>query len=439
MSELFDHHRESQTAVPQPAGPVVVLIDEAVSQHLSQVYWDWRAAFDRDPQACPLQHPDYVLAELTSGKVESHLNAVLVRDECQRDQCSIGVLLPKTVQTRQVGGLGPNWALQGLRLAAGRFLGASLSLEQQSRLLNAATHHAAHAGAEFLLIEDLEVATPLHLAVLDVREHQCQLFTTHEFQPRHFVDFPDSEAAYWSTFSSRSLSKFRRNLKKFGTTRLERVTEIDQIPDFLRAAHDISRQSWQSRQYGLRIRNDETELRLLSALAQNGLLRSYLWWINGQPAAFAVCSQNRGCFRYEEIAYRAEFGQFSPGRTMLHQIVEDLLQHDSPECLDFGGGDAEYKQQFANRSSASGTVWLVPPTWRASWSLSYLKTCRAVRAAARTLVEKSGWHTKVRQWIRSGSANTEPNTNQKSGEAAEPSPSSRDRELQQQFTTEDLP
>lgn len=402
MSDLFDKHRSPEMpAIKAAHGPVVTPIDDAVSQHLSQVYWDWRAAFDHDSQASPLQHPDFVLAELATARFESQLAPVLIREVSDRDRGTFGILVPKTIRTSQVGGIGPEWTLQGLRLAGGRFLGEITSPEQQCRLLQSAVQHAIKTNADFLLIEDLDESTVLYRAVQDQQANGCQLFATHEFQPRRYVDFPATEAAYWETFSSRSLSKFRRNLKKFGRTRLERVTEIDQIPDFLRAAHEISKQSWQSRQFGLRIRNDDAELRQLSALAQHGLLRSYLWWIEDQPAAFAVCNQHGGCFRYEEIAFCAEFGQFSPGRTMLQQIVEDLLRHDSPKCLDFGGGDAEYKQQFANRESRSGTVWLVPPTWRARWSLSYLKTCRRVRSTARSLIKQSGLGTRARQWIRS--------------------------------------
>ena len=89
---------------------------------------------------------------------------------------------------------------------------------------------------------------------------------------------------------------------------------------------------------------------------------------------------------------------------MLQQIVEDLLRHNSPKYLDFGGGDAEYKQQFANRESRSGTVWLVPPTWRANWSLKYLNACRKVRSTVRSLIKKSGLGTRARQWVRSSGA-----------------------------------
>lgn len=380
--------------------PRVVPLDEAMQRHLSQTYWDWQSLFDRDSNANPLQHPDVVLAELEGTRVASKLASALVRIDANGGCPALGILVPKHVRTDQVGGVGPGWTLHGLRLAGGRFLAENESYEVQSTLLLGAVRHCAAVGAAFLLIEDLDERSPLYGAVLNEAAHGCRLFATRDVQPRLRIEFPATADEYWKTFSSRSLSKFRRSLKKFGDVRLERVTGLEQLPDFLRAAHDISKQSWQSRQFGLRIRNDDDELRLLSALAQQGLLRSYLWWIEGQPAAFALCHQHRGCFHYEEIAFCGQHTQFSPGRVMLQQIVEDLFQHDPPQWFDFGGGDAEYKRQFANRESRSGTLWLVPPTWGASLSLAYLKSCRQLRAVARRAIQTAGLATKARQWIR---------------------------------------
>lgn len=409
MSELFEKPRTPDSATSIATnGPAVIPIDEATTRHLSQTYWDWQAAFDRDPSASPLQHPDFVLAELSANRTPTHLDAALVRETCPNEQSTLGVLIPKSIRTSQVGGVGPAWRLNGYRLAGGHFLGAQATPEQIDRLLRLAISHASDTKADFLLIEDLDVSSQLYRSVQEQASRGSELFVSHDFQPRRYIDFPVEPADYWKTFSSRSLSKFRRNLKKFGQTQLERVTELDQIPEFLQSAHEISQQSWQSRQFGLRIRNDDAELRQLSALAQHGLLRSYLWRVEGKPAAFAVCNQHGGCFRYEEIAFRAEFSQFSPGRTMLHQIVDDLLRHNPPQSLDFGGGDAEYKQQFANRESRSGTVWLVPSTWHARWSVSYLKACRRVRHVARTLIKSSGLGTKARQWVRSVGASKAP-------------------------------
>lgn len=388
-------------------------------------YAEWKSLFDRDTRANPYQHPDYVLEELkTAGKSERS-PSVLVRTGTAAECAGVGILIPKSIATSKVGGLGLGWSVKGLRLAGGTFLTTDPSVETASQLLSNAVRHCTKVGADFLLIEDLDEQSALHQAVLEGSTNSYKVFAIREVQPRWYLDLPEKEEDYWKTFSGRTRYAFRTRLKKFGRTQLQRVTCEEQIPAFLAAAHEISKQSWQSRQFGLRIRNDESERKQLSILASNGQLRSYLWSVEDRPVAFAICHQHAGCFRYEEIAYLAEYSSLSPGVTALQQIVEDLFRYAPPTDVDFGGGDALYKQQFGNRQSRSQTVWLVPRTLRASSTLAYLNTCRCIRSTARTAVKSVGLATKARQWLRYGSPAAKPlpvSSDKKSDEHASDSP-----------------
>jgi hypothetical protein len=280
-------------------------------------------------------------------------------------------------------------------------LGANVSSSDERRLLNCAVEYAAESQADFLLIEDLDESQGLYEAVQDQVAHGSLLFVTHEYQPRHFIDFPATESEYLQSFSSHCRKLFRRITKKCGNSQLERITTIDQIPGFLHAAHEISQRTWQSQQFGMRVRNDEAELSQLTTLAMNGLLRSYLFRIEGKPAAFAIGNQHAGSYHYEETGFSAEFRHLSPGRVMLLQMISDLLNHDPVRSFDFGFGDADYKRQFCNRVSRSGSVWLVPPTLRARISLSHLNVCKILRSAVYTRIKQSSVGRKARQWFRS--------------------------------------
>lgn len=392
--------------------PVVLPIDDAVKQHRSPLYWDWVSSFDRDHQANPLQHPDVVLADLASAKAAARLNPVIVREEIDGHGSAFGVLVPKTVRSSQVGGVGPEWTLQGLRLVGGRILGKDVSLLHQRSILNRAARYAAESHADFLLIEDLDQSAPLYQAIHDQSDHGCLLFVTQDYQPRHYIDFPGSESEYLNSFSSHCRKLFRRIQKKCANSRLQRIATVDQIPEFLHASHEISRRSWQSHQFGMRVRNDEAELRQMTTLAMHGMLRSYLLWIDGTPAAFAIGNQHAGCFRYEETGFSTEVRHLSPGRVMLLQMISDLLNHDPVSSFDFGFGDAEYKRQFCNRESRSGTIWLVPPTLRARLSLSHLNVCKMLRSAVFTRIKQSSVGLKARQWIRSCSGSLPSSTEQ---------------------------
>lgn len=363
---------------------------------------DWLAMFNSMHDANPYQHPDYVMAELETLPKDSLWSPSLLRMGANAVCDGIAILIPKTVRTNQVGGIGPSWELHGFRLAGGCFLTSNDLPAVQEKLLLSVVEYCAMVGAEFLLIEDLDDQSPLHRAIHAQSMSNCRLFAARETQSRWRIALPEKAEDYWKTFSGRTRRAFRTRLKKFGHTNLERVTDTDQVGPFLYAAHEISKQSWQSRQFGLRVRNDASEHRRLTVLAEKGFLRSYVWMVEGEPAAFALCHQHADYFRYEEIAYRAEFSAMSPGETMLQQIVEDLYQHNRPAYFDFGGGDAEYKRRFGNLESHSQTLWLVPATWHANAMLNYLNICRKVRSVVRDVTTKSGLATKARQWLRYG-------------------------------------
>lgn len=385
---------ETLTLVTHSLRPFVA---DAVSE-------EWQALFDRDAGASTWQHPQSVMTEC-EHLAASPLEPLLIG--CGNDDELFGaaILLPKTIRTSQAGALGPGWKLNGYRLVGGRFLNAEQALSIDQQLWSATLKTVSSRHADFLLIEDLDQQSSLANQVLNSLPAGWNVFVPNGRQARLRIQFPEG-LEYWNQFSKKTLGTFRRKLKKFGETRLERITSGDQVPEFLAQAHEISRQTWQSRRLGLRIRNNEAERASLSALANAGLLRSYLWLSNGEPAAFCVGNQAHGVFNYEEVGYATKFARFSPGQMLVVQMIEDLLAHDRPECFDFGGGDADYKRMFANHTSESGTVWVTPPAWKARASLGWIQCGRALKQTARRTIATLGLATRVRQWIRYGGTPT---------------------------------
>jgi CelD/BcsL family acetyltransferase involved in cellulose biosynthesis len=359
---------------------------------------EWRELFARDLDGCALQHPDYVLSESRFLATERH-EPLLTTASCGGRLCGAGALLPKSVRTAQAGGIGPSWRLLGYRLAGSRFLSDGADDEE---LLRGALDAVRRRNADFLMIEDLDQSSTLWNLVESGLPGGWSVFAPHGFQARLKIRLPECASDYWSRFSSKTRGTFRRKLKKFGTTRLERITTSDQVAGFLATAHEVSLQTWQTRRFGLRVRNDAAERAALAALADAGLLRCYLWFSNEEPAAFCVGNQAHGVFHYEEVGYATKFARFSPGQMLVVQMIDDLLEHRRPDWFDFGGGDADYKRMFANHVSSSGTVWLIPPSRRMRALLGWCRLCRAGKQAARHAVARLGLATRVRQWIRYG-------------------------------------
>jgi len=393
-------------SVPWPLRTTVHAIATTGDSHLRD---RWLAAFERDPQASSWQHPLSVLAECRALET-SRCPPLLIECLSSAETVGAAILLPKSITTRQLGGIGPKWTLQGYRLVGGRMLNVDQDAAVDQQLLQAVYDAVTDSAADFLLIEDIDQPSPLWSSVTSSLPSNWKAFTPNGVQSRLRIRLPEQGDGYWQQFSSKTRGTFRRKLKKFGETKLERITRADEVPNFLAVAHQISLQTWQSRQLGLRVRNSAAEQASLSALADAGLLRCYLWSAQGEPAAFCIGNQAQGTFHYEEVGYATQFAKFSPGQMLVVQMIEDLLAYDRPHTFDFGGGDADYKRMFANDVSQSGTVWLTPPRWKSRGALHWGQFCRSLKTTARQTAQRLGLATRVRQWIRYGGATATPPT-----------------------------
>ncbi len=378
-----------------------VPIDAAMHDHVSRSYWDWRGLYDRATARVPMQHPDYVLGEVRHAAPQ-RCQPVLLTAERNGELVGAAPLVPKVFNTRRVGSLGPGRRVSGLRLSGNEFLQAQPDPAVTTALWEATLSHVRQSRASYLLIEDLDEQSPMAQAGIESIPGNWMQFRHAGVQPRRRIHLPATAAEYWGQFSKKTLQTFRRKLKKFGETKLERITNEADVPRFLESAHQISLETWQTRQLGLRVRNNAEELELLTTLARHGLLRSYLWSTNGEPVAFTIGNQDRGCFHYEEVGYKTQYARFSPGQMMLVAMLDDLLQHDRPEWFDFGGGDADYKQQFANHESRSGTLWLWPPSIGNLLTVQSLRTSRRVRNLVRRSIVSLGYASRARQLVRYG-------------------------------------
>lgn len=361
----------------------------------------WTRLFESDPDAHALQSPPFVCAEI-QRLPRTRTKATAVTCVVGGEIVGLGVLAPKILNASRVSGFGPRIPLHGHRLVGNRFLVSDPSPEVFRALVRATAEHVNASGSQFLLIEDVDKDSPLHRAIAELESDGFQTFVPDPFQPHLRIAMAGDAEAYWGKFSGKTKSTFRRKLKKFGESKLVRVTKPDEVADFLAEAHAISKETWQSRHLGLRIKNDDDERTLFRILAERGLLRSYLWRVDGKPAAFLVGNQYKGTFNYEEVGYARAFARNSPGQMMLLQVLDDLFVHDKPDRFDFGFGDAEYKRLFANDTSESGVVWVVPPRITMRATMLVLRSLLRVKRLARDAAKKAGLESRLRQWVRYG-------------------------------------
>ncbi|HLU68023.1 MAG TPA: GNAT family N-acetyltransferase [Kofleriaceae bacterium] len=311
---------------------------------------------------------------------------------------ALAVLAPRRVRLSRLPGLRDVLVLDGRRLVGDRVLGAGDDADAAG-FLDQATAMLERGLAECLQLEDVEVGSPLwRQAIALSRSGRARLLQPSAPQPHWWIRFPRARADYWRHMSSRTRNTLRRKVKKL-EHRLVICRAPDQVPGFLAAAHAVSRHTWQSRRLGLRIQNSEGERRMLSALAERGALRSYLLEHAGQPVAFLLGVEDGDTFRYEEVGFHEQLAASSPGTVLLVRALDDLIAA-GPARVDFGAGDAPYKQLFATHRTESGPLLLVSRHLRPSALVAIERAVRAADGAARGLLRRAGIYQQVRRLYR---------------------------------------
>jgi CelD/BcsL family acetyltransferase involved in cellulose biosynthesis len=183
----------------------------------------------------------------------------------------------------------------------------------------------------------------------------------------HVLDVPASFEAYLSKFKAKvryNLKRQVRLLAEHGRGQLEcmRIETAQQVPAFIRAAHAVARRSWQDERVIPDIYRQLSKPGSLKDLAHRGLLRSYVLLCADRPCALVLGYQYRDLYHYAEIAYDQSFRRFSPGTVLLYLLIEDLIRHRRPRCLNFGIGDAPYKHEFGNQQFEDASILLLRRT-----------------------------------------------------------------------------
>jgi CelD/BcsL family acetyltransferase involved in cellulose biosynthesis len=314
---------------------------------------------------------------------------------------SLAILAAKTRTVQLAPALPLRVAVHGHRVVGNEFLGLNSAAAVHALVRELCRFLASRSsGSAFILFEDVEVGTPLWTALEQARERrEVLVYHAKPPQPHWWIDFPAKPALFFQQLSSKSRSTLKRKAKRTSHT-IRCFTKPDDVPEFLGLACEISKNSWQSKRFGLRIRNDLREMKLLDLLARHGALRSYILYCEKRPAAFEFGLQWQGTYVGEETGYNQALAELSPGIVLLNRLLEDLIARDPPRHFDFGLGDAAYKRLVCNRQSLSGSVCLLPRGMRSELAIGVLRVRSTAARLFRNGLDRLGLWSRLRTLYR---------------------------------------
>lgn len=344
--------------------------------------------FERTPNPHPFLHPDCVQAHF-SETTDVWLAAL----SHQGNICCAGVLDPWALNVGRIPRTSLTWRLRGRRIFAKGLLwdGTPESVGSWLQELRPLLRHHSWAG---LMLEAAAVDAPLWSAINDSLSRKTtglKLLRPQALQPRWRIHLPDSVDEYWSTqFKGKTRNTLRRKRKKLGNYRVEVITNPTDIEEFLAAASAVSEHTWQSRQLGLRVKNNEQERHLFRTLAERCEFRAHLMLVDERPVAFAINTSHDGYLHFEETGFLPELSHLSPGTVLISELVDDVIGCGEYHTIDFGLGHADYKQLFSNQQTQSADVWLMRNSPVTAVAAGLISAQESLRNAAKKSLQKSG-------------------------------------------------
>ncbi|NML18990.1 GNAT family N-acetyltransferase [Azohydromonas caseinilytica] len=177
------------------------------------------------------------------------------------------------------------------------------------------------------------------------------------------------------------------------------LTRIDDVPALCAKLEKVAAGTYQ-RGLGAGFFDNEEFRRRFELFARRGQLRVQLLEIDDEARAFWFGFVYGHCFHSSETGYDASLRDYEVGTLMFVRMVDELAR-EGVRQLDFGLGDAYYKERFGHRFWRETCVWLFAPTFKGSALMVYVRLLTVAEQAARRLVSHLGLRDKLKNaWRR---------------------------------------
>ena len=186
-------------------------------------------------------------------------------------------------------------------------------------------------------------------------------------QPHRRMQLPADAAAFWAGMSR----KHRYWLKRLGklvesdfpkSLEYVRVRNSSDVNALCDVVEEVARKTYQ-RGLCVGFKNDAFHRDRCKMFAEKGLFRGWVLRLGGVPRAFWLGCVYGDTFHSEFTGYDSDFRKYELGSLLFAHMVEELIL-EKTRFVDFGLGDALYKQRFGSESWEECDMALWAPTVR---------------------------------------------------------------------------
>ena len=182
----------------------------------------------------------------------------------------------------------------------------------------------------------------------------------------HTIPLPLSFQEYLGRFHAKKRYNLMRQMRQLrehgeGDMELRRIDSRDQIPEFVRVANALKESAWPPG-YRRPFYAPVVDGAEFASLADRGLLLCHVLYCGGRPCAGSFGLIHRRRHHLYSFVRDRKLDRFSPGTTLLHLIVEDLIRRGAADLIDLGFGEPRYMHSSTNVTEPRATVFLFRKT-----------------------------------------------------------------------------
>jgi Acetyltransferase (GNAT) domain len=233
-------------------------------------------------------------------------------------------------------------------------------------LLGSVRGSLAHGEADVAIFRYLPIDSPFYrIASRELpflgRQH------VGDAQVHWELELPGSVDDILRLCSSKTRQKIRGYARKLERTygdglTVRHFTKPDEIDDFFRDVEAIAPKTYQHA-LGVAFGDTPSHRERTRLCLERGWFRGYVLSIDGRPCAFQYGELYRGRLRLGRPGYDPEFAHLRIGTYLLLHAFDDLCRDETARVVDYGIGEAEFKERFGTRSWLEGNVFVYAPTF----------------------------------------------------------------------------
>jgi CelD/BcsL family acetyltransferase involved in cellulose biosynthesis len=179
--------------------------------------------------------------------------------------------------------------------------------------------------------------------------------------PDTFEEFVASRSANTRWRIGRDARRIEAELGEELSLRI--VSKPDGLEQLVRDADRVAGSTYQ-RALGAGFSDTPEQRALAQAGLEHGWLRGYLLYRGDEPIAYWLCATHGETILIRTAGFDLDYERLRVGIYLLMRVVEDAIADPTLRVLDFGPGDAAYKQQFSSESHLERNVVVFAPSFR---------------------------------------------------------------------------